>query len=256
MRFLLLAASVGILALNLAGCSCSVSTNCGDMTSGMVGGDCGPTCSTCDTGCTDGCGMSDGGNGLQRPMLMQRLKGRLMSAGQCNDCVAETGGCSCTLGDRMRGFGSRLTGGSDCGCDSGCETGGCGGQSGLGMGMFEVGPDCNTGGCDDCGGGGLMSGFGQKMGSRLASRSCTDGSCGNKLGGGNLLGRVKGCGQFGCGFGGLGCSKCRGAETIPHREPGSMGPGAAGQAPSYVYPYYTTRAPRDFLMDNPPTIGY
>jgi hypothetical protein len=26
-------------------------------------------------------------------------------------------------------------------------------------------------------------------------------------------------------------------------------------APSYVYPYYTTRGPRDFLVDNPPTIG-
>ena len=35
----------------------------------------------------------------------------------------------------------------------------------------------------------------------------------------------------------------------------------AGRAPtgapvgSYAYPYYTTRAPRDFLMKNPPTIG-
>lgn len=26
-------------------------------------------------------------------------------------------------------------------------------------------------------------------------------------------------------------------------------------SPSYAYPYYTTRAPRDFLVDNPPTIG-
>jgi hypothetical protein len=35
-----------------------------------------------------------------------------------------------------------------------------------------------------------------------------------------------------------------------------MGGGGAGMAPTYAYPYYTTRAPRDFLMDNPPTIGY
>jgi hypothetical protein len=27
-------------------------------------------------------------------------------------------------------------------------------------------------------------------------------------------------------------------------------------APSYAYPYYTTRGPRDFLMKNPPSIGY
>lgn len=25
---------------------------------------------------------------------------------------------------------------------------------------------------------------------------------------------------------------------------------------SVAYPYYTTRAPRDFLQDNPPSIGY
>jgi hypothetical protein len=31
---------------------------------------------------------------------------------------------------------------------------------------------------------------------------------------------------------------------------------AGGQAPTYAYPYYTTRAPRDFLMDNPPSIGW
>ncbi len=31
---------------------------------------------------------------------------------------------------------------------------------------------------------------------------------------------------------------------------------AAGpQTPTYSYPYYTTRGPRDFLADNPPSIG-
>lgn len=32
---------------------------------------------------------------------------------------------------------------------------------------------------------------------------------------------------------------------------GNSGPGAAQVA----YPYYTTRGPRDFLVNNPPTIG-
>jgi len=32
---------------------------------------------------------------------------------------------------------------------------------------------------------------------------------------------------------------------------GPLGP----PSPTYAYPYYTTRAPRDFLEDNPPTIG-
>lgn len=36
--------------------------------------------------------------------------------------------------------------------------------------------------------------------------------------------------------------------------PGAGGPGGAPTA-QVAYPYYTTRGPRDFLMDNPPTIG-
>lgn len=31
--------------------------------------------------------------------------------------------------------------------------------------------------------------------------------------------------------------------------------GAGGQTAQVAYPYYTTRGPRDFLVDNPPTIG-
>ena len=53
---------------------------------------------------------------------------------------------------------------------------------------------------------------------------------------------------------------------------GTPGPAHVGQVPqgyvhdvgaqpgppsaAYAYPYYTTRAPRDFLLDNPPSIGY
>jgi hypothetical protein len=37
---------------------------------------------------------------------------------------------------------------------------------------------------------------------------------------------------------------------------GNGGAGAQGPAAAQVaYPYYTTRGPRDFLLDNPPTIG-
>jgi hypothetical protein len=36
------------------------------------------------------------------------------------------------------------------------------------------------------------------------------------------------------------------------QDAGPAGPPTA----TYGYPYYTTRAPRDFLMDNPPSIGY
>ena len=40
---------------------------------------------------------------------------------------------------------------------------------------------------------------------------------------------------------------------VPHGyNTGPTGPPTA----SYAYPYYTTRAPRDFLQDNPPSIGH
>ncbi len=34
-----------------------------------------------------------------------------------------------------------------------------------------------------------------------------------------------------------------------------QGGGSGVQAPQVAYPYYTTRGPRDFLVNNPPTIG-
>jgi hypothetical protein len=45
-----------------------------------------------------------------------------------------------------------------------------------------------------------------------------------------------------------------------HRGPQSHlgpypGPADGPPSPTVTYPYYTTRGPRDFLMDNPPTIG-
>ena len=32
-------------------------------------------------------------------------------------------------------------------------------------------------------------------------------------------------------------------------------PGGPGDTPTYGYPYYTVRGPRDFLMENPPPLG-
>ena len=44
---------------------------------------------------------------------------------------------------------------------------------------------------------------------------------------------------------GHGCGRCRGEEAI------NPGPSTG----TVTYPYYTTRGPRDFLADNPPSIG-
>ncbi len=79
--------------------------------------------------------------------------------------------------------------------------------------------------------------------------------------------RLHGCGKRGCGAGGKVCSSCAklanatGAihpygGAIPHTNPAAGQQPQSGIAPQYAYPYYTTRGPRDFLQDNPPSIGY
>ncbi len=111
--------------------------------------------------------------------------------------------------------------------------------------------------------------------------SCGDAACGcndnsGKCACGGLFGRAGLCGHCGacgsCGKGllgrsglllGRGCNNCRGgsglARGFPHTDPYAQGyPGGqpGGQmTPSYGYPYYTTRGPRDFLSANPASIG-
>jgi hypothetical protein len=60
-------------------------------------------------------------------------------------------------------------------------------------------------------------------------------------------------GGHGVGLGGLGNPQA--VPRIPHGQyPGNIGPAGPSSA-AVGYPYYTTRGPRDFLMDKPPTIG-
>ena len=89
-----------------------------------------------------------------------------------------------------------------------------------------------------------------------AESGCGPGGCGGRLGG--------------CGCGGAGtCAAClKGIAqyyhghpyggAVPHTTPPPAGAGAsgAGMAPTYAYPYYTTRGPRDFLSRRPMDIGY
>ena len=79
----------------------------------------------------------------------------------------------------------------------------------------------------------------------------------------NCLCRLRpGAGGLRAGAGGLraGAGGGLSAGKVPHRNPsihsGGSSAGPAGQIPTYAYPYYTTRAPRDFLDPKPPTIGY
>ncbi|MCA9247092.1 MAG: hypothetical protein KDA42_08260 [Planctomycetales bacterium] len=85
-----------------------------------------------------------------------------------------------------------------------------------------------VGGCDaGCDGGG-----------------CADGSC-----------SLGGCADGSCnvGHGGLRDAAMARRQKLAAQRGPAMEPGPA--AATVAYPYYTTRAPRDFLMDNPPSIG-
>lgn len=83
-------------------------------------------------------------------------------------------------------------------------------------------------------------------------------------GGHGLLGGQGGCRQ-GCVAGPLGWQQ-GGHDYSSHLQPGLTGHRAAAQvqgqpfnagppSPQVAYPYYTHRGPRDFLLDNPPSIG-
>jgi hypothetical protein len=62
----------------------------------------------------------------------------------------------------------------------------------------------------------------------------------------------KTCGRHGGGAGGHGsCNECGAGGYHGYGQAGPAGPPTAHVA----YPYYTTRGPRDFLINNPPTIG-
>ena len=97
--------------------------------------------------------------------------------------------------------------------------------------------------------------------------------CGANARSNALLGKVKNvvcnsCGRPGCVAGKLGwqrgghnyssnlnsgCKNCPPAGGQAGIHPG-MHPGM--QSATMAYPYYTIRSPRDFLVDNPPSIGY
>ncbi len=94
----------------------------------------------------------------------------------------------------------------------------------------------------------------------LAKNGCSD--CGGgHAGGGHHGGALAGGGLAG-GLGGGGYAGAHGAPQfvapVPHgavnqlNNPGNGGP----PSPTVGYPYYSVRAPRDFLAPNPPSIGY
>jgi len=139
------------------------------------------------------------------------------------------GGCSTCSDETMM---------SGCGNCGGCQSGNCGG-------------DCQMAGCPS---------------GNCSNETCSTGNCGPSGCGliGKGRGRLAGC-RTGCQAGPLGWQQ-GGLNYSSHLNPGFLGHHAgqavAGQpfqagapAAQVAYPYYTHRGPRDFLLDNPPSIG-
>ncbi|KAA5547146.1 hypothetical protein FYK55_01665 [Roseiconus nitratireducens] len=150
---------------------------------------------------------------------------------------------------------------SDGSCATGgCPTGNCGQGTGL-LGKLNLGCGKNCGGA--CNGGACNEGA-------CMSGGCNNGACGAVAGcGGNGMcsgacGGVCG-GRTGCVAGPLGWQQ-GGLDYSSHLQPGLLGHHAPAQLNSrpfqpgppsgqVAYPYYSVRGPRDFLLNDPPTIG-
>ena len=229
----------------------------------------GPSCEA--AGCNGGCQSCQRQRlqlpKLQRPNLASRLAGRLSSIG-----------CGCGGGSDSGCGASESAPAGDCGCDTPApalpETDcGCSASTSAGFsisdideGTYEEEGEVQLASHIDRRG--LLAGLG--LGRKHKLQGCGAPGCGGRgglcsnclsrlhgAGGGLGAGRGLGAGG-GLGVGG-GLGLGAGGGTIPHRDPtihGGGGAGPAGQIPTYAYPYYTTRAPRDFLAPNPPTIGF
>ena len=292
MRSLMLVLGACLVAFSLSGCSSTGGCNAGCGTSlggGLLRGGNAACSGGCgDSACSGGC---DQNNFSQKNYGGESGLGLgLMEAGPSCTAAGCNGGCqSCQrpqLGGRMRSLmanrprlANRASGcglGANCGCGSPAPT-----LAGMDSGYDA--PMMPDSGCGCSASAPVSFSMGDMAGSeygiesdydsgvQLASHEDRRGLLG-KLGfGRNKVRSAQGCGVRGCGGAGGLCSNCRarlagalglgaGAGSIPHRDPtihsGGAAAGPAGQIPTYAYPYYTTRAPRDFLDPNPPTIGY
>ncbi|QDU95984.1 hypothetical protein [Lignipirellula cremea] len=129
-----------------------------------------------------------------------------------------------------------------------------GAEAGAANGYSEGCQNCQGGncqGCNHCQGGYCHArGFGGRHGGYHDGEAHgIFGHCGHRLGAcfGGCRGWLSGC-----------LGRCRGGAAGMHEPKPYTGPYAGPSGPAtgaVAYPYYTTRAPRDFLMNNPPPLG-
>lgn len=248
MRFFMIAAAMSVATLGFTGCA-------------MTGGGCGCQTGGCESGIMSSGGCSDAG---------------------CTDCQsAEASECGCggngcdecsKYGDMNGMYGDVPTGGYGGGVQN----------TGMAMTMFDRGSKCDSSGCGKFGGGrlglglpcrargGCVENYSEEIVEETPARGLL-----SRLKDANAIALAEqeadfvesGCGAPGCGVGG--CAACVGGvvrhalgqpygRAVPHTTPPPAGPGGggAGMAPTYAYPYYTTRGPRDFLAREPMSIGY
>ena len=188
-------------------------------------------CRTMGPSCGQACGDSCGQCCESSHMTTMRCAPR---AGGCSD-----GSCGCTHGN----------------CEASCPGGNCG--------VFdryqgsECGPQYPTGpydtqACDSCNWG--CNGHRHPQGYRNTRECyCQNDGCNGCQGQPNCT--CQKCGRgYCCGGPGVGCSCCPFCGCGPsgdHNYNFAPGPPTAQTA----YPYYTLRGPRDFLLNNPPSIG-
>ena len=218
-----------------------------------------------------------------RTMYVLALVSSLLAAGCCttgtncgggwtNDCGAGTGCATGDCGTSTNFSDYNFDCGPMCGayvsddqtsspvtCDANCQVGN------ARMPGYLANAAANMGGRMADMKGRLASGVCKGLGSTVGCIGCRD--CGGSAVGLNnsgSSGSIGGCGGKGCG-----CESCLASKllspfkaNIPHTANaagfggGATGFGGGGSAPSYAYPYYTTRGPRDFLQDGcgPPPI--
>lgn len=153
---------------------------------------------------------------------------------------------------------------------TGCQMGGCGAGGCNNGACGQSYGDCGE--CGDCNDSGPVGVIGKLKGMRGHGGGCRSGSgilgklcgmCGGKYGsscGGDCCGECGGCraGELGWQQGGLDYSAHLQPGLLGHHAPAALNnrPFTPGPPSAQVgYPYYSHRGPRDFFIDNPPTIG-
>ncbi|QEG37541.1 hypothetical protein [Bythopirellula goksoeyrii] len=215
--------SGGILMKNILVCVAMLTlatTGCAG--NRMLGGGC----------CGQPCNVSTSQN-APRPQVRSNLYG----AQQCSYDGCCDAGCGCSDVCCDPACGCDVCCDPACGCDTCCEPS-CSGCDPYGNGC------CNGGGCQLGGG---RCGIGN--GGMCNGGMCNGGAGGRMCGacGGRGCGACGGCGIVGAIASGF-CPHAGGYPEQPNFNPGPP----VGQT---AYPYYTVRGPRDFLQNNPPSIG-